>query len=62
VGHCRAPFYKECPKHHGHKGDPGVIPETCGVDAEKAQVMLMWVRALGIANASHPQGLRVMRV
>ena len=19
---CRAPFHEECPKHHGHKGDP----------------------------------------
>jgi hypothetical protein len=35
---CRAPLHKECPKHHGHKGDPGVTPETCGTDGEKAQL------------------------
>jgi hypothetical protein len=42
---CRAPLHKECPKHLGHKRDPGVIPETCNADNEKAQVILVWVRA-----------------
>jgi hypothetical protein len=51
---CRAPLYKGCPKHHGHKGDPGVTPGTCGAGGEKAQVILVWVRAPGIGNASHP--------
>ena len=27
---CRTPLYEECPKHHGHKGDPGVTLGTCG--------------------------------
>ena len=53
---------KECPKHHGHKGDPGVTPGTCGAGGEKAQVILVWVRAPGVGNASHPRGLGVMRV
>ena len=26
---------KGCPKHHGHKGDPGVTPETCGAGGER---------------------------
>jgi hypothetical protein len=58
-----APLQKGCPKHHGHKGDPGVTPGTCGAGGEKAQVMiLVWVRAPGVGNASYPQGLGVMRV
>jgi hypothetical protein len=59
---CRAPLHKGCPKHHGHKGDPGVTPGTCGANGEKAQVILVWVRAPGVGNASHPQGLGVIRV
>jgi hypothetical protein len=53
---------KGCPKHHGHKGDPGVTPGTCGAGGEKDPVILVWVRALGVGNASHPQRLGVMRV
>ena len=53
---------KGCPKHHGHKGDPGVTPGTCGAGGEKAQVILVWVRAPGVGNASHPWRLGVMRV
>jgi hypothetical protein len=52
---------KGCPKHHGHKGDPGVTPGTCGAVDEKAQVILVWVRAPGVENASHPRGLGVIR-
>jgi hypothetical protein len=59
---CRAPLHKGCPKHHGHKGDPGVTPGTYGANGEKAQVILVWVRAPGVGNASHPRGLGVMRV
>ena len=44
---CRAPLLGECPQHHGHKGDPGVTPETCGTIGERAQVILVWVRAPG---------------
>jgi hypothetical protein len=58
---CRAPLHKGCPKHQGHKGDPGVTPGTCGGGGEKAQVILVWVRAPGVGNASHPRRLGVMR-
>ena len=44
---CRAPLLEECPQHHAHKGDPGVTPRTCGAIGERAQVILVWVRALG---------------
>ena len=44
---CRAPLLEECPQHHGHKGDPEVTPGTCGAIGEKAQVILVWVRAPG---------------
>ena len=27
--------------------NPGVMPETCGAIGERAQVILVWVRALG---------------
>ena len=57
----RVPLHEECSQHHGHKGDPGVTPESCGAIGERDQVILVWVRALGIWNASQPQGLRVMR-
>ena len=40
-GECRAPLYEECAKHHGHKGDPGVTPGTCGTVGERAQVILV---------------------
>ena len=42
---CRAPLFEECPQHHGHKGDPGVTPGTCGTIGERTQVILVWVRA-----------------
>ena len=35
---------KGCPKHHGHKGDPGVTPGTCGAGGERAQVVESWGR------------------
>ena len=53
---------KGYPKHHGHKGDPRVTPGTCGAGGERAQMILVWVRAPGIGNASHPRRLGVMRV
>ena len=58
---CGAPLLKECPQHHGYKGDPEVTPETCGTIGERAQVILVWVRALGVGNASHPWRLGVTR-
>ena len=42
---CCTPLLKECMQHHGHKGDPGVTSGTCGTIGEKAQVILVWVRA-----------------
>jgi hypothetical protein len=48
---------KGCPKHQGHKGDPGVTPGTCGAGGEKAQMILVWVKAPGVGNASHPRRL-----
>ena len=60
--HCRAPLHEECPKHHGHKEDPGVTPESCGAVGGRAQVILVWVRALGVGNASHPRRLAGTRV
>jgi hypothetical protein len=59
---CHAPLHKGCPKHQGHKGDPGVTPGICGAGGENAQVILVWVRAPGVGNASHPRRLGVMRV
>jgi hypothetical protein len=59
---CRAPLHEKCPKHHGHKRDPGMTPGVYGDIDERAQVILVWVRALGIENASHLQRLGVMRV
>ena len=38
---------KECSQHHGHKGDPEVMPGTCGAIGERAQVILVWIRAPG---------------
>ena len=62
VSACRVPLYEECPKYYGHKLDPGVKPGTCDAVGERAQVLLMWVRALGVENTSHSWRLRVMRV
>ena len=46
------PLYEECPKHHGHKGDPGVTPKTCDAIGDRAQVIM--VSAPSVENASHP--------
>ena len=59
---CCTPLHEEYPQHHGHKGDPGVTPETCGAVGERAQVILVWVGTPGVENASYPQRLWVMRV
>ena len=47
LGLCRVPLLEECLQHHGHKGDPGVTPGTCGAIGERAQVILVWVKAPG---------------
>jgi hypothetical protein len=42
---CCAPLLDKCPQHHGHKGDPVITPGTCGAVSEKAQVILVWMKA-----------------
>src|ERR1700738_2236889 len=59
---CRAPLHEECPKHHGHKGDPGVTPGTCGAVGKRAQVFLVWAMTPGVGNASYPRRLGRTRV
>ena len=34
-------------------GNPGVTPETCGAIGERAQVVVVWVRAPGIGTRKH---------
>jgi hypothetical protein len=53
---------KGMPKTPWAQGGLGVTPRTCGAGGEKAQEILVWVRAPGVGNASHPRGLGVMRV
>ena len=33
-GGCCVPLREKCPKHHAHKGDPGVTPGSCGTVSE----------------------------
>ena len=47
-----ASLHEECPKHYGHTGDPGVTPGTCGAIGERAQMILVWVRAADVGNVS----------
>ena len=47
---CCVPLHEECPKHHEHKGDPIVMPGTCSAIGERAQVILVWVRARAFAT------------
>ena len=62
VNTCHAPLHEECLQHDGHKGDPRVTPGTCGTMGERAQVILVWVRAPGVENTSHPRRLGITRV
>ena len=34
----RALFLEDCLQHHGHKGDPGVMPGICGAIGERVVV------------------------
>ena len=61
-GKCRTSIHEKCPKHHGHKEDPGLTPGSCGAVGERAQMILVWVRATGVGNASHLWRPRVQRV
>ena len=45
----------------GTRGDPGVAPGPCGASGEKAQVILVLVRAPSVGNASHPLRLGIKR-
>ena len=45
---CCVPLHEEFMQHHGHKGDSGVTPGTCGAIGERDQVILMWVKAPGV--------------
>ena len=38
------------------------MPETCGAIGERAQVILVWMRASKRGNASHPHELGVTKV
>ena len=60
--YCRAPLQAECPKQHEHKEDPRVTPVTCGAIGERAQVILVWMRAPAVGNASYSWRLGVTRV
>ena len=44
---CCTPLFEECLQHHKHKGDLGMTPKTCGAISDRAQVILVWVRAPG---------------
>ena len=44
-GECRASLFEECPPHHGHKEDPGLMLGTCGAIGERTQLILVWMRA-----------------
>ena len=59
---CHAPLHEECPKYYRHEGEPRVTPGLCGASGERAQVILMWMMALGVENASYSQRLKVTRV
>ena len=51
---CRATLHKDYLKYHGHKGDPKLTPEICGAVGKKTHVIQVWVRSLGVGNASYP--------
>ena len=59
---CHAPLHEECPQHHGYKVDPRMMPEIWGTIGERAQMILVWVRAPCIESAFHPRTLGVMRI
>ena len=57
-GLCHTPFLEECPQYNGHKRDSGVTPKTCGAINERAQVILVWMKALGRWEHLPPTGTR----
>jgi len=53
AGECCTPLH-ECLQHHLHKENPGVTPKICGAIGERAQMIVVWVRAQGIEIVSQP--------
>ena len=53
---------KGMPKTPWAQGGPRSNTRDLWRGGEKAQMILVWVRAPGIGNASHPRGLEGMRV
>jgi hypothetical protein len=49
-GGCRTPLHEECPKYHGHKGDPGGTPKICGAVGEGSG---RWEHIPPTKNKSH---------
>ena len=52
---CCTPLHEECSTNHGQKEDPRVTPKTCGTVGGRAALILLWMRAMSIGNASHPR-------
>ena len=52
--YCPTSLHKRCPKYHGHKRDLRATLENCGAAGERAQLILVGMKALGVRNASHP--------
>ena len=50
---CSTPLHEKCLQHHGQKGNLRVMHKFRGAIGDRAQVVLVWVRALGIENTSH---------
>ena len=61
-GGWQSPLHEECPKHHGHKGDPGVTPTICRVVGKMAQVILLWMRAWALGTHPTYKDLESQRV
>ena len=61
IGGYPAPLHEDCMQHHGQEGDPGVTPGICGAIGKRTQVILVWVNAPCVENASHLWRLRVTR-
>ena len=45
VSYCSPPLHEECPKHYEQNGDLEVTLENCVTIGEKAQMILVWVKA-----------------
>ena len=61
-GECCAHLHGKYPQQHGHKGNTRVTLGFCDTVCEWAQMILMYVMALGFGNAFQLRRLRVMRM